>query len=96
MPSAQRMGDANSGGGIITSIPQSRVYINNLLACVDGSQGTSHVGCPDDPIHCAGAWQTSGGSSKVRISGIPANRTGDSDTCGHTRATGSPNVFIGG
>ena len=28
MPKAQRNGDANTGGGVINSIPQSTVFVN--------------------------------------------------------------------
>jgi uncharacterized Zn-binding protein involved in type VI secretion len=31
----------------------------------------------------------------VFINGIPVNRQGDEDECGHGRAEGSPDVFIG-
>lgn len=91
---AHRLSDCNTGGGCVTSIPQSSVFANNLLVAVNGSIGTGHPPCPIVPIHCAGAWQTANGSSNVFINGIPVNRTGDPDTCGHSRAAGSPNVFV--
>ena len=90
----QRIGDSNDGGGIITSTPQSTVYVNGLLVAVDGSIGTSHDHCKDHYIHCEGQWQTIGGSPNVYIEGIPVNRTGDVDTCGHVRVGGSGNVFV--
>ena len=31
---AHRMGDANTGGGTITTIPQSTVYVNSKLILV--------------------------------------------------------------
>ena len=95
MPACHRMGDANNAGGVVTSIPQSTVYVNNKLVVVDGSTGTSHPPCPTPGIHCAGAWATANGNSTVKIGGIPVNSLGDADTCGHSRATGSGNVNIG-
>jgi len=89
------MGDCNDGGGCLTSIPQSTVYVNGKLKSVDGSIGTSHLPCPLPVIHCAGNWVTANGSSTVFVEGIPVNRQGDGDTCGHARAAGSPDVFTG-
>ena len=91
MPKAQRNGDANTGGGEINSIPQSTVFVNSKLVSVNGSKGTGHgVG-----IHAANAWDTANGSSTVFAGGIAINRTGDADTCAHTRAGGSDDVFVG-
>ena len=92
MVAAQRDGDSNDGGGKITSIPQSTVFVNSKLVSVDGSIGTGHpVGVP----HSAGTWKTANGSSTVSAGGIAINRTGDADTCEHTRAGGSDDVFVG-
>lgn len=85
--SAHRLGDENDGGGDIASVPQSTVFINNLQASIDGSVVNGHG--LDFPT------ATAGGSPTVFITNIPANRTGDEDECGHARAEGSPNVFIG-
>ena len=91
MPAIQRMGDANSAGGVINSIPQSTVKANGSLVSVNGSKGTGHgIG-----IHAANAWDTANGSSTVRAGGTPVNRTGDADTCGHARVGGSSNVNVG-
>ena len=91
MPKAQRNGDANTGGGVINSIPQSTVFVNSKLVSVNGSKGTGHgIG-----IHAANAWDTANGSSPVFAGGIAINRTGDADTCAHTRAGGSDDVFVG-
>ena len=91
MPKAQRNGDANTGGGEINSIPQSTVFVNSKLVSVNGSKGTGHgIG-----IHAANAWDTANGSSTVFAGGIAINRTGDADTCTHTRAGGSDDVFVG-
>ena len=91
MAAAQRNGDANTGGGVINSIPQSTVFVNSKLVSVNGSKGTGHgVG-----IHAVNAWDTANGSSTVSAGGIAINRTGDADTCTHTRTGGSDNVFVG-
>ena len=91
MAAAQRNGDANTGAGVINSIPQSTVYVNSKLVSVNGSSGTAcGVG-----IHAATVWKTANGSSTVFAGGIAVNRTGDADTCLHTRAGGSSDVFVG-
>ena len=89
---AHRMGDANTGGGTITTIPQSTVFANSKVLAVNGSKGTGHgVG-----IHAVNAWDTANGSSTVNAGGIPVNRFGDADTCvTHTRTGGSSDVNIG-
>ena len=67
---------ANTGGGIITTIPQSTVKCNSKVLAVDGSKGTGHgVG-----IHAVNAWDTANGSSTVNAGGIPVNKEGDADT----------------
>ena len=89
---AHRMGDANKGGGVIDSIPQSTVKCNGKVLAVNGSKGTGHgVG-----IHAENAWDTANGSSTVKCHGIPVNSEGDADTCAHTRTGGSSDVNIGG
>lgn len=87
MPAAHRLNDANDADGAVISIAQGTVYINNLLASIDGSEVDGHgLGEHSSP-------NTANGSSTVFIGGIPVNRQGDADTCGHSRAAGSPNVF---
>jgi uncharacterized Zn-binding protein involved in type VI secretion len=90
MPAAQRVGDADTGGGVITASLQSHVFCNGALVAVNGSPVSGHV---PGGVHAAP--RTASGSSTVFIKGIPVNRTGDADTCGHPRAAGSPNVFVG-
>ena len=87
----QRMTDANTGGGAITTIPQSSVKANGLVVSVNGSKGTGHgIG-----VHATNQWDTANGSSTVNAGGIPVNSEGDADTCTHTRTGGSSNVNIG-
>ena len=88
---AQRFGDANTGGGTISSVPQSTVYANSKLLSVNGSSVTTHG---TDPAVHSGA-TTANGSSTVFAGGIAINRTGDADSCTHTRTGGSSDVFVG-
>lgn len=90
MPAAHRLGDANTGGGIIQTIPQSTVFTNNLLQAVDGSKGSGH----GDPPHCSMCWETAMGASTVFCETIAATYKGLLDTCKHPRTGGSPDVFI--
>ena len=88
---AHRMGDANKGGGVIDSIPQSTVKCNDKVLAVNGSKGTGHgIG-----VHATNQWDTANGSSTVNAGGIPVNSETDADTCAHTRTGGSDNVKIG-
>ena len=85
------MTDANTGGGTIISVPQSTVYANSKLLSVNGSSVSSHgTGLDVHPV-----LPTANGSSTVFAGGRKVNRTGDADSCGHTRAGGSDNVNIG-
>ena len=93
MPKVARMGDLNSGCGIIQTIPQSTVFANGKLISVDGSRGSGH---PVGPPHELNAWTTTNGSSTVSIEGIPVNDEGDPDSCSHVRVDGSTNVFTHG
>jgi hypothetical protein len=93
MAAVHRMGDPNTGGGVINSIPQGTVYANNKLIAVNGSRGSGHALCKDNNIHCSGNWATTGGGPTVFAENIEINNSGDPDTCGHSRATGSPDVF---
>ena len=87
MAAAQRKTDANTGGGTISSVPQSTVYANSKLLSVNGSSVTNHV------LHVGAT--TANGSSTVFAGGTAVNRTGDADSCTHTRTGGSSNVNIG-
>ena len=90
MAKAQRDKDANSGGGIIDSVPQSTVFVNGELLSINGSKGTGH----GNGLHVKDAWETANGFSKVTVGGTPVNHTGNVDTCGHPRVGGSSNVNI--
>jgi len=92
---AVRQGDANSAGGIATT-GASTVFVNGRPLVYPGINVTPHPCCgsPGCGIHCAAV--TTGGSSTVFVEGKPVLRANsDSDSCGHVRATGSPDVFVG-
>jgi len=91
MPPIHRLGDPNSAGGEITGIPQSTVFANDKLVSVDGSSVAPHT--PFIAPHLAA--RTANGSGTVSAGGIPINRQGDADSCGHPRAAGSDNVNVG-
>ena len=91
MAAAQRMTDANDGGGIISSVPQSTVFANSKLLSVNGSSVTTHG--VDPAVHSGTV--TANGSSTVFAGGTAVNRTSDADSCTHTRTGGSSDVNIG-
>jgi uncharacterized Zn-binding protein involved in type VI secretion len=88
MPAVQRVGDSDSGGGVVTSGVDS-VRINNRVVSVNGSPVSPHS---SDPVHVP---VTTGGVASVKAGGRPINVAGNPDTCGHARTGGSENVRIG-
>lgn len=90
MPAVQRQGDANSRGGIVTSGDNS-VLVNGRPIATPGTSVTPHPPCSKKaPQHCIA--KTGGGSGSVRVNGKPVLLTGNKDSCGDSRAGGSPNV----
>ena len=88
MPAVQRVGDADSGGGVITSGVGS-VRVNGIAVSVNGSSVTPHARKNKHrPV-------TAGGVGSVRAGGAPVNVAGNADTCGHARTGGSSNVSAG-
>jgi uncharacterized Zn-binding protein involved in type VI secretion len=88
MPEVHRLNDPNDDGAVIEEVIQSTVFANNMLVSVDGSPVEEHgIGEHDSPV-------TANGSTTVFINGIPVNRRGDEDSCGHVREQGSPDVFV--
>lgn len=91
----QRVGDFNSGGGIIVNGGHRNVLVNGRPAATPWALVTPHLGCgKKGPQHCVAL--TLPGSSTVKINGTPVIVTGVPDTCGHSRAGGSPNVVSAG
>jgi uncharacterized Zn-binding protein involved in type VI secretion len=94
MPSAQRQGDANTAGGIATS-GESTVRVNGRAVVVPGVSVTPHPCFPSSGCSKHGSASTAGGSSTVRAGGKNIIRsTADTDTCGHPRSGGSPDVRV--
>ena len=90
---AQRKTDANNIGAQIAGVTDNKVFANGLLLSTDGSSVQDHL--PVDGVNTHTNVSTANGSSTVKSGGVPVNRTGDADSCGHTRAGGSSNVNIG-
>jgi uncharacterized Zn-binding protein involved in type VI secretion len=93
MPSVQRQGDPNSGGGIITGGDRS-VLVNGRPIATVGLGVSPHPPCPKGFSHCVARTSVAGGRS-VRVNNKPVSITSDKDTCGHPRSSGSPNVKVG-
>lgn len=96
MPAAQRDGDSNAGGGVAQGgVPSVR--INGLPAMIPGQPVTPHPPYPrrGRNQHNNGSQSTAGGSGSVRVGGQPLIVEGDTDTCGHPRMGGSPDVKAG-
>jgi len=89
--SIQRIGDRNTGGGVILASPQDTVFVNSKIASVNGATGTPHGSRP----RSHSGWRTAGGVGAVFINSIPVNVAGNTDSCGHQRMGGSSDVFIG-
>ena len=88
MPAVQRVGDVDSGGGVITSGVDS-VRVNGIPVSVDGSGVSAHARRNSHrPV-------TAGGVGTVRAGGSPINVAGNADTCGHARTGGSSDVSAG-
>tara|TARA_B100001057_G_scaffold102008_2_gene99153 strand:+ start:8533 stop:8793 length:261 start_codon:yes stop_codon:yes gene_type:complete len=86
MPGVHRNGDSNNAGGVVSS--SRNVNVNGKSISVDGDSVSSHP-----PSHTG--VKTANGSGSVNANGKPVNRVGDADTCGHTRSSGSGDVFAG-
>jgi uncharacterized Zn-binding protein involved in type VI secretion len=91
---AQRQGDPNIAGGLVTKGDNS-VLINGRPAATPNTPVTPHPPCgPKGRIHCSAV--TRGGSRSVLVNGEPLLTSGDKDICAHGRsASGSPNVIVG-
>ena len=83
-----RVGDLDSGGGIVATGIGS-VLVNGAPIATVGSVITPHNG---KPVHFAVA---AVGSSSVTAGGLPVNYVGAPDSCGHIRVTGSTDVSVG-
>ena len=93
MPNIQRVGDTNSAGGAGQGGVGS-VRVNGQPILVNGNGVSAHApwGKPHPPHSAA---STAGGVGTVRAGGIPVIVSGCTDTCGHPRSGGSPDVRAG-
>ncbi|ORE90545.1 hypothetical protein ATO13_22606 [Stappia sp. 22II-S9-Z10] len=86
MPLVHRLTDTNDAGAPVIGTKQTFFRDNGQPVATDGDQVASHT--PFFPPHNAPV--TTSGAPGFRINGIPVNRVGDPDDCGHARAaTGS-------
>ena len=94
MSKAVRVGDVNSAGGVVVQ-GHPTVLINGRPAARMFSAVTPHPCCPKKRcfMHCA-AVVVGPGEPTVIVSGLPMMKTGDIDSCGHARVSGSTNVRV--
>jgi uncharacterized Zn-binding protein involved in type VI secretion len=94
MTGVVRQGDANVLGGVCLNGVAS-VLVNGRPVAVPAMIVTPHPTCgtPGGFMHCIAV--TKGGNRTVLAEGKPIIIVGESDTCGHSRATGSTDVKIG-
>lgn len=90
MAKVQRVGDQDSGGGRIVS-GENSVRVNGKPIAVVNAPVTPH---PKGNQHKHAKTKATKNST-VLANGKRIIVTGDTDTCGHTRQGGSPNVNIG-
>ena len=93
--SLQKVGDPNTGGGVIIE-GHDNVFLDGQPVAIQGSLVTPHSCCPSPGcgIHCS-ATAAYPGSSVITINGSNVlRRTVDLDSCGHAR-NGDSAVFIG-
>jgi uncharacterized Zn-binding protein involved in type VI secretion len=88
MPSVQRQGDSDSGGGVIVAGINS-VRTNGIPTATINMPVSAHS---RKPTHVP---QTAGGVPSVRVAGQAISVTGNADTCGHARVGGSFDVRAG-
>ena len=91
MPQISRRGDTNqAGGAIVRGSPT--VFVNGIGVGLHVSLITPHApwGKPHPPHEAA---STTSGSPTVFADGVPVLRVGSGNTCGHSIAQGSPDVF---
>lgn len=92
MPLVVRMGDMNAAGGIAL-LGDPNFIVDGRPVVRVGSPVSPHKPCPKIPIHCKAF--TMIGKQTYIVGGIPVNVTGNIDTCGHPRVTGSTKFIVG-
>lgn len=86
MPNICRIGDINDGRGAIIS-GASTVFANGILLGQLGSPLTPHGKGPHSRA------TVTNGSPTVFADGLPVARVSSGNSCGHSMAQGSPDVF---
>lgn len=86
----QRLGDVNSGGGFIITTKCPNIISGGSPVSTAGDVVSPHDA---KPTHFAVTGI--GSSPTVLCNGFPTVRTGDLDTCFHTRLFGNPTTLIG-
>jgi len=91
MPAVVRKDDQNNAGGLATSMVVPSVLINGKPCAVVGTIISSHspFGAPHE------AAVITVGNSTVLVEGKPIAYVGSPNSCGHSMATGSPDVMVG-
>lgn len=89
MPQLCRMGDTNQMKGAILS-GASTVFANGKLVGVQGSKISPHN--PSSGPHKNAT--VTAGSPTVFADGKPIARVGSINSCGHSMAQGSPDVYV--
>ena len=89
MPAVSRVGDADNGKGIILQ-GASTVFVNGRPVGIKGKKVSPHGKGPHGPP-CV----VRQGSGTVFAEGTPVTYVGAQDSCGHVRAKGSSDVFVG-
>lgn len=88
-----RVGDANTGGGVIT-VGDPTVLVNGRPIATTFSPVSPHPPCPKIGTHCSAHTQVQAGT--VLVNGKPIATWPSIDTCGHARTAGSFDVMSGG
>lgn len=93
MSKLSRVGDANQAGGKIMR-GANTVFANGIKVGLHVSQLTPHApwGRRSHPPHEAAT--TTAGSPTVFCEGAPVLRVGSGNSCGHSIADGSPDIFV--
>lgn len=92
MAQISRVGDANQAGGKIMR-GAGTVFANGIQVGLHVSQITPHApwGKPHPPHRAA---TTTSASPSVFCEGAPVLRVGSGNSCGHSIAQGSPDIFV--
>lgn len=92
MPNLSRLGDTNTTGGKILR-GASSVFCNGISVGLHVSTISPHAPFGKKPHPPHKAAKTTTGSPTVFCEGSPVLRIGSGNSCGHTIAQGSPDVF---